>query len=98
MGLFDRWRSAGDGGFSAETPRLDALAADMTKQGVLIITRNGGGYTVYWTRKPDERLSRQTSIQVLKRSVEGEGATVLEALLDCRAQALKQRRASRSTR
>jgi hypothetical protein len=95
MGLFDRWRSAGDGP-SAEGQGLDALAADMTKQGFIIITRNGGAYTVYWTRRPDERPARQTS--VLKRSVEGEGATVLEALLDCRAQALKQRKARRTTR
>jgi hypothetical protein len=95
MGLFDRWRSAG-AGLSAERQGLDALAADMTKQGVIIITRNGGGYTVYWTRRADERPARQTS--VLKRSVEGEGATVLEALLDCRAQALKQRKATGTTR
>jgi hypothetical protein len=97
MGLFDRWRSVG-GGLSADGPGLDTLAADMTKQGVLIITRNGGGYTVYWTRRPDERPTRQNSIQILKRSVEGEGATVLEAMLDCRAQALKQRKATRSQR
>jgi len=96
MGLFDRWRSVGDGLFE-QRPRLDALAADMTKQGVLIITRNGGGYTVYWTRTPNERPTRQNSIQILRRSVEGEGATVLEALLDCRAQALKQRKATRTT-
>jgi len=95
MGLFDRWRSVRTGP-SAERQGLDALAADMTRQGVIIITRNGGAYTVYWTRRPDERPARQTS--VLKRSVEGEGATVLEALLDCRAQALKQRKATRSTR
>jgi hypothetical protein len=95
MGLFDRWRSAGDG-LSAQKPALDALAADMTKQGVIIITRNGAAYTVYWTRRPDERPARQAS--VLKRSVEGEGASVLEALLDCRAQALKQRKATRTTR
>ena len=91
MGLFDRWRGVGAGP-SAERQGLDALAADMTRQGVIIITRNGGAYTVYWTRRPDERPARQTS--VLKRSVEGEGATVLEALLDCRAQALKQRKAT----
>ena len=97
MGLFDRWRSVGDG-LSAERPGLDALAADMTKQGVLIITRNGGGYTVYWTRAPDERPTRQNSIQILKRSVEGAGATVLEALLDCRSQALRQRKATRTPR
>ena len=95
MGLFDRWRSVG-AGLSAERQGLDALAADMTRQGVIIITRNGGAYTVYWTRRGDERPARQTS--VLKRSVEGEGATVLEALLDCRAQALKQRKATRTTR
>jgi predicted alpha/beta-hydrolase family hydrolase len=95
MGLFDRWRSAG-AGLSTEGQRLDALAAEMTKQGVIIITRNGAAYTVYWTRRPDERPARQTS--VLKRSVEGEGATVLEALLDCRTQALKQRKATRTTR
>jgi hypothetical protein len=95
MGLFDRWRSAG-AGLSTEGQGLDALAAEMTKQGVIIITRNGGAYTVYWTRRAEERPARQTS--VLKRSVEGEGATVLEALLDCRAQALKQRKAARTTR
>ena len=96
MGLFDRWRSVGDD-LSAERPGLDALAADMTKQGVLIITRNGSGYTVYWTRTPNERPTRQNSIQILRRSVEGEGATVLDAMLDCRAQALKQRKATRTT-
>ena len=97
MGLFDRWRSVGDGLF-VQRPRLDALAADMTKQGVLIITRNGSGYTVYWTRTPNERPTRQNSIQILRRSVEGEGATVLEAMLDCRAQALRQRKATRTPR
>jgi len=95
MGLFDRWRNAGDGPSSGEQG-FDALAADMTRQGVIIITRNGGAYTVYWTRRVEERPARQTS--VLKRSVEGEGATVLEALLDCRAQALKQRKATRTPR
>jgi hypothetical protein len=95
MGLFDRWRNAADA-LPVEGQGLDALAADMTKQGFIIITRNGGAYTVYWTRRPDERPARQASI--LKRSVEGAGATVLEALLDCRAQALKQRKATRTTR
>ena len=95
MGLFDRWRGVSDGP-SSEGRGLDALAADMTKQGVIIITRNGAAYTVYWTRRPDERPARQTS--VLRRSVEGEGATVLEALLDCRAQALKQRKATGTAR
>lgn len=94
MGLFDRWRSVG-AGLSAERQGLDALAADMTKQGVVIITRSGGAYTVYWTRRADERPARQTS--VLKHSVEGAGATVLEAMLDCRAQALKGK-AARTTR
>ena len=93
MGLFDRWRSAGDGA-SADGQRFDALAADMTRQGVIIITRNGGAYTVYWTRRVEERPARQTS--VLKRSVEGEGATLLEAMLDCRAQASRQRKATRT--
>ena len=95
MGLFDRWRSVRTG-LSAERQGLDALAADMTRQGVIIITRNGAAYTVYWTRRPDERPARQTS--VLKRSVEGEGATVLEALRDCRVQALKQRKATGTAR
>lgn len=95
MGLFDRWRSAG-AGLSAGRQGFDALAADMTRQGVIIITRNGGAYTVYWTRRGDERPPRQTSI--LKHSVEGEGATVLEALLDCQAQALKQRKATGTQR
>jgi hypothetical protein len=95
MGLFDRWRSVGDG-LSLGGQGLDALAADMTRQGVIIITRNGAAYTVYWTRRPDERPARRTS--VLKRSVEGAGATVMEALLDCRAQALKQRKATPTTR
>jgi len=95
MGFFDRWRRAADCLFPVG-PGLDALAADMTKQGIVIITRNGAAYTVYWTRMPDERPARQTS--VLKRSVEGAGATVLEALLDCRAQALKQREATQTTR
>ncbi|HEY7238414.1 MAG TPA: hypothetical protein VH600_04540 [Burkholderiales bacterium] len=94
MGLFDRWRSAG-AAFSAEERGLGALAADMTRQGVVIITRNGGAYTVYWTRRAEDRPPRHTS--VLKRSVEGEGATVLEAMLDCRAQALKQRKATRTS-
>jgi hypothetical protein len=96
MGLFDRWRSAG-ASFSVGGQGLDALAADMTRQGVVIITRNGGGaYTVYWTRRAEDRPARQTS--VLKRSVEGAGATVLEAMLDCRARALKQREATRTPR
>ena len=95
MGFFDRWRSAG-ASFSVEGQGLDALAADMTRQGVVIITRNGGAYTVYWSRRAEDRPARQTS--VLKRSVEGAGATVLEAMLDCRAQALKQRKATRTPR
>ena len=95
MGLFDRWRSAGEDPPS-EGQGFDALAADMTRQGVIIITRNGGAYTVYWTRRVEERPARQAS--VLKRSVEGEGATLLEAMLDCRTQALKRRKATRTTR
>jgi hypothetical protein len=95
MGFLDRWRRAADCLFPVG-PGLDALTADMTKQGIVIITRNGAAYTVYWTRMPDERPARQGS--VLKRSVEGAGATVLEALLDCRAQALKQREATQTTR
>jgi hypothetical protein len=54
MGLFDRWRSAGDRP-SAEGQGLDALAADMTKQGVIIITRNGGALYGLLDQRPDER-------------------------------------------
>lgn len=61
MGFLDRWRRAADCLFPVG-PGLDALTADMTKQGIVIITRNGAAYTVYWTRMPDERPARQTSV------------------------------------
>lgn len=75
MGIFDCLRRA-RADRSPHSQAFEALAAEMTKQGALIITRDDGLYTVYWARE-------------LKRSVEGKGATVLEGMLDCRAQAIR---------
>ena len=88
MGMFDRWRR-GRAGASAPEESLDALVADMTRHGVLIITRDDSGYVVYWARKQDEPLRSRTADEVLKRSVEGRGETVLEGMLACRAKAMQ---------
>jgi hypothetical protein len=87
MGMFDRWRRARaelspHGGF-------EALAAEMTRQGVVIITRDDAIYTVYWARKQGDPLNPYTTAEALRRSVEGKGATVFEGMLDCRAQAIR---------
>jgi len=44
---------------------------------------------VYWARNQDDPLILRTSVEARKRSVEGKGPTVLEAMLDCRARAIK---------
>jgi hypothetical protein len=87
MGLFDRLRGK-DKPLDAED--FEALMAEMTRLGVVIITRDNGTYTVYWARREDDPLLLQTTVDALKRSVEGRGATALEAILDCREQARKQ--------
>jgi hypothetical protein len=63
---------------------FNVLAENMTRDGVIIITRDDGGYTVYWARQHDGPRSTE---ETLKRSVEGRGATVLEGMLACRAKA-----------
>ena len=83
MGMFDRWRRS----HAAAANALDALAADMTRQGVIIITRDDDVYTVYWSRKHDGPLGARSAEEALKGSVEGKGATVLEGMLACRAKA-----------
>ena len=83
MGFF-RWRKAATAPSGSQG--FEEVVAEMTGQGVLILTRDNGGYTVYWARKQD----RTVMLQALKRSVEGRGATALEAILDCRSQAQKQ--------
>jgi hypothetical protein len=86
--MFDRWRRA-RAGASAPEESLDALVADMTRHGVIIITRDDSGYVVYWARKQDESLHSRTADEVLKRSVEGRGETVLEGMRACRAKAMQ---------
>jgi hypothetical protein len=66
--------------------KFDALMAEMTRAGVLIVTRDSGTYTVYWARRHGDLLL-QPNADALKRSYEGTGATVLEAILDCKEQA-----------
>ena len=84
MGMWDRWRRA-----RAESENaIDALAEDMTRHGVIIITREDSSYVVYWARRQEE-LHSSTAGEVLKRSVEGRGATVLEGMLACRAKAVQ---------
>jgi hypothetical protein len=96
MGIFDRWRRS-RAAVSSTIQGFEALAAEMTRQGVLIITRDeSSGYTVYWARKQGEPLNSQITVEALKRSVEGKGATVLEGMLECRAQALKRDGARRA--
>ena len=65
------------------------VTAEMTAHGCLIITREGAEYTVYWARNQDDPLILRTSVEALKRSVEGKGSTAVAAMLDCRAQAIK---------
>jgi hypothetical protein len=88
MGIFERWRRA-RASVSSESLGFEALAAEMTAQGCLIITREGVEYTVYWARNQDHPLILRTSVEALKRSVEGKGPTALEAMLACRAQAIR---------
>ena len=84
MGMFDRWRRVR----AAPGDAFEALAADMTRHGVIIITRDADAYTVYWARRHDEPIHpHATAAEVLKRSVEGRGATVLEGMRACRAKA-----------
>lgn len=85
MGMFDRWRR-GRADPSSQSQRFEALAAEMTRQGVIIITRDDGIYTVYWARKQGDPLNPYPTAEALSRSVEGKGPTVLEGMLDCRAQ------------
>ena len=66
---------------------FNVLAENMTRHGVIIITRDDGGYVVYWARPHDDRRSGPPTEEALKRSVEGRGATVLEGMLACRAKA-----------
>jgi hypothetical protein len=82
MGFF-RWRKAAP--TSSEGRGFEAVVAELTGQGVLIITRDKSVYTVYWQ-------------QPLKRSVEGKGGSALEAILDCRAQSEKQTEAQAAGR
>jgi hypothetical protein len=89
MGLFDRWLRK-DEPLSPGVGNFETLMSQMTREGVLIITRDDGGYTVYWARRQDAPLMLQTTVDALKRSVEGRGASVLEAILDCRDQAQKR--------
>ena len=92
MGIFERWRRA-RANVSSERQGFEALTAEMTAQGCLIITREGVEYTVYWARNQDDPLILRTSMEAVrrsvKRSVEGKGPTALEAMLNCRAQAIK---------
>jgi hypothetical protein len=88
MGIFDRWRRV-RADVSSESLGFEALTAEMTAQGCLIITREGVEYTVYWARNQDDPLILRTSVEAIKRSVEGKGPTALEAMLDCRAQAIR---------
>jgi hypothetical protein len=73
---------------SSPDDAFEALAAEMTREGVLIITREEGAYVVYWARKHAHPLNPKTTVAALKRSVEGRGATVFEGMLACRAQAM----------
>jgi hypothetical protein len=88
MGIFERWRRVRPN-VSSESLGFEALTAEMTAQGCLIITREGVEYTVYWARNQYDPLILRTSVEAIKRSVEGKGPTALEAMLDCRAQAIK---------
>jgi hypothetical protein len=88
MGLFDRLR--GKDKSSPDAGEFEALMAEMTRLGVVIITRDNGTYTVYWARRQHDPLLMQSTVDALKRSVEGRGETALEAILDCREQAQKQ--------
>ena len=88
MGLFDRWRRK-DKSSPSDIESFEALMKEMTQAGVVIITRDNGTYTVYWARRQDAPLMLQTTVDALKRSVEGKGATALEAILACRERAEK---------
>jgi len=88
MGIFERWRRT-RADASSVGQGFEALSAEMTAQGCLIITREGVEYTVYWARNQDDPLVLRASVEAIKRSVEGKGPSVLEAMLACRAQAIK---------
>ena len=66
---------------------FNVLAENMTRHGVIIITRDDGGYIVYWARQHEDPRDPHPTEEALKRSVEGRGATVLEGMLACRAKA-----------
>lgn len=87
MGLFDRLRKDKP---SPDMEEFEALMSEMTRDGVVIVTRDNGNYTVYWARRQDDPLVMQTSVDALKRSFEGKGTTALEAILDCRERAAKR--------
>ena len=88
MGIFERWRRT-RADVSSVSQGFEALTAEMTAHGCLIITREAAEYTVYWARNQDDPLILRTSVEALKRSVEGKGPTAVAAMLDCRAQAIK---------
>ena len=94
MGLFDRWRDKGQAS-SAQAESFEALIAEMTRGGVVIVTRDNGAYTVYWARKNESPTMLGTTVDALKRSSEGHGATALEAILDCKKQAERQSSAAK---
>lgn len=66
---------------------FNVLAESMTRHGVIIITRDDSGYTVYWARQHDDPRSPGSTEEAVRRSVEGRGATVLEGMLACHAKA-----------
>ena len=66
MGIFERWRRV-RADVSSESLGFEALTAEMTAQGCLIITREGVEYTVYWARSQDDPLILRTSVEAIKR-------------------------------
>ena len=89
MGLFE-WRRK-DRPPSPDVESFEVLMTEMTKDGVVILTRDDATYTVYWARRQTPPLTQQASIADLKRSVEGQGATALAAILDCKDKAERPR-------
>ena len=89
MGLFE-WRRK-DKAPSPDIEDFNALMSEMTKEGVVIVTRDNGSYTVYWARRQSVPLAKQETIADLKRSVEGKGPTALAAILDCKDKAARPR-------
>jgi hypothetical protein len=90
MGLFDRWREKGKPS-SPDAENFEALIAEMTRGGIVIVTRDNGTYTVYWARKNEPPMMLGTSVDALKRSAEGQGATAFKAILDCKVRAERRR-------